>query len=290
MPQMSGEPRIELNAATEQLEMVFEGTGIMGANGASAPEDMDIFVGGVKQEVLSITDSEIRVGLDQLPGGEGRAAVDLYFPKGIPGGYDDYEAGVEIAPGFVGLSHNKEQNGILGSVAGSEIEAHVPGVGIGDEGRYTLVSADGTEICASVTIEEYGKLKCNVTAGLEFPSGTELSLKEIDANTVIACSAVDTADCEYETAATGAEPAISGITISADGTEMTFTGANFPTTGFTCDGSYGESTATGCSINSAGEAVLQFAGGAPTFEAPGVAPILRFVPDDESLAIIASGS
>ena len=28
MPQMSGEPRIELNAATEQLEMVFEGTGI----------------------------------------------------------------------------------------------------------------------------------------------------------------------------------------------------------------------------------------------------------------------
>jgi hypothetical protein len=101
-------PRIEFNAATEQLEMVFEGTGFMGANGASAPEEMDIFVGGVKQDVLSLTDSEIRVGLDQLPGGEGNAAVDLFFPKGIPGGLEAYESGIEIAPAFAGLSHNKE--------------------------------------------------------------------------------------------------------------------------------------------------------------------------------------
>jgi hypothetical protein len=36
--------------------------------------------------------------------------------------------------------------------------------------------------------------------------------------------------------------------------------------------------------------VLTFADGAPTFEAPGVAPLLRFIPDDESIAINASGS
>ena len=287
---MSGAPTIELNQATGQLEMVFGGSGILGTHGASAPEDMDIFIDGVQQEVLSIADDEIRIGLDNLPGGEGPATVDLYFPKGIPGGYEPYLDGIEIVPEYVGLSHNIADNGILGSIGGSEIEALVPGIGVGDADRYTLVSPDGTEICDSVLVEEYGKLKCNVTAGLEFASGTALALKALDSGSETACQALEATDCDYETAVSGAEPSISGITLSSDGTEMTFAGANFPTSGYTCEGNYGGAVATGCTVNSAGEAVLEFAAGAPTFEDPGVAPLLRFIPDDETIANNASGS
>lgn len=289
MPQMSGEPTVELNQATGQLEMVFAGTGIMGANGASVPEDMDIFVDGVKQEVLSISDSEIRVGLDNLPGGEGRRQVDLYFPKGIPGGYESYQDGVEITPELIGLSHNIAENGIIGSIGGSELEAVVPGVGPADEGRYSLATPDGTDICDSVTIEEYGKLRCNVTAGLEIPSGTELALR-VDSGSISDCQALDVTDCNFETATAGAEPSVSGITLSADGTEITFTGANFPTSGFTCEGSYAGAVASDCIIDSDGQARLVFAAGAPSFEEPGTAPLLRFVADDETIANNASGS
>lgn len=296
MPAVGSAPTVELNEATGKLEMVFTGDGFVTRNGASVPEDIDVFVDGVKQEVLSVSDGEIRVALDNTLGGGGSAPVELYFPKGIPDGRSNYEGGVEISPALLGLSHRIAGNGLLGSVGGSEIEAVVPGIGVEDAGRYTLVGPDGTDICASVKIEEYGKLKCNVTAGLEFDGG-DLALKLVGSSTEIACAteAADAQACSYRTAAVGDEPSISGIALSADGTEMTFTGANFPasTVGsndYTCEGSYGGAVATGCVINNAGEAVLQFDDGAPTVETPGVAPVLRFIPTDGTIVDTASGS
>jgi hypothetical protein len=51
-------------------------------------------------------------------------------------------------------------------MAGAEIRARVPGIGVGDGEKFMLVNmADNQPICDSVRIEKYGELKCNTTAG-----------------------------------------------------------------------------------------------------------------------------
>ena len=81
---------------------------------------------------------------------------------------------------------------------------------------------------------------------------------------------------------------IKGVTLSADGTEMTFTGEKFPTSGFTCKAEYAGAVDTACTINSDGEVVITWPNGAPTMDGDGVEPALYFVADDESVTNKAS--
>jgi hypothetical protein len=178
MPNISGVEAI-FNQNTEKYELVFTGEEIDGHFTPGNPEDVDVFVGGEEQTILSANDNEVRVQIDSLKGGEGREAIDLFFPKGIPRGYEEYMDGVEFAPALVGLSAAE------GSIAGSEIEASIPGIGINDKledgtEKFMLVNAlTGDHMCTSVKVEEYGKLKCNTTAG-DLGSGIELAVMNME--------------------------------------------------------------------------------------------------------------
>ena len=73
---------------------------------------------------------------------------------------ETYMDGVDFEPALVDLSFAE------GSMAGAEIRARVPGIGVGDGEKFMLVNmADNQPICNSVRIEKYGELKCNTTAG-----------------------------------------------------------------------------------------------------------------------------
>ena len=152
MPTITGVEAV-FNADTEKYELHFSGENIAGHYTPGQTSDVELFVGGEEQTVLSVSDTEIVVQIDSLAGGsEGREAINLYFPKGIPGGYENYMAGVEFIPQLAGLSANE------GSIAGSSIEASVPGLGVADSERFTLATLAGEDLCASSSIVEYGKL------------------------------------------------------------------------------------------------------------------------------------
>jgi hypothetical protein len=120
------------NDQTEEYELVFTGSEINGHN--SVLEDIDVLIGGEKQPVISSSDTEVRVQVNSLKGGEGREAIDLFYPKGIARGMESYIGGVDFEPALVSVSAPE------GSIAGSEIEATVPGIGVDDGERFTLVN------------------------------------------------------------------------------------------------------------------------------------------------------
>ena len=82
--------------------------------------------------------------------------------------------GVEFPPKLVGLSAQE------GSITGSSIEARVPGLGVEDALRFTLVNAaTGEDMCTSTSIEEYGKLKCDMKPA-DLEAGIELAVKNTE--------------------------------------------------------------------------------------------------------------
>jgi hypothetical protein len=102
---------------------------------------------------------------------------------------------------------------------------------------------------------------------------------DTETGTVYDCAAVDQTKCDYKTIPAGEEPLVKAVTIGNGGTEMTFTGENFPTAGFTCKAEYAGSVSTDCAINSDGEVVITWPNGAPTMDGDGVEPALYFVSD-----------
>jgi hypothetical protein len=53
-------------------------------------------------------------------------------------------------------------------------------------------AATGEDMCTSVEISEYGKLKCNTTAG-DFEAGVELAIKDTETGVIYNCAATNTA-------------------------------------------------------------------------------------------------
>ena len=81
--------------------------------------------------------------------------VKIYLPIGLPDGTDDlnYNTGIPLTPKFLSVSPQ------TGSPAGSLITAVVKGIGIKTQ-NVTLQLSNGTDICASVNITNYGILQC----------------------------------------------------------------------------------------------------------------------------------
>jgi hypothetical protein len=189
---------------------------------------------------------------------------------GIPNGYTELASGITFAPKLLSLSASS------GSAAGSVITAVVKGVGIKD--KVTLYDeATGTDICASARFTAYGVLEC-VTIAAEIAAGTELSVMEVDSETIHACAATDASACNYETYEAGTQQMTVTATVLSH-IDLKFTGALFPAE--TCEALFLGMVSDSCTVESSTSVVATFNMGVPT-SLTDVVPQLRFNATDGS--------
>jgi len=80
--------------------------------------------------------------------------IDFYLPTGTPGGINILKTGgITLAPRLISVSPS------IGSPAGSLLTVVVKGLGV-QSSSVTLTKNDGTDVCSSVEITEYGIVKC----------------------------------------------------------------------------------------------------------------------------------
>ena len=265
LPVVTHNATASFNTATSNYELTITGTGF-----TDAASDIDFFLAGVQQTVLSASSTEVLIQVDTLTSGLTTNTMNLYFVIGIPEGYTLLDNGITFTPKLISLSASS------GSQAGSIITAVVKGVGVSDS--ITLYdSATTTDICASSRVTAYGQLEC-VTKALVIAASTELSIQEVSSSTVHACAATDTSACNYQTYDSSTQMTVTSVAVQS-ATELKFTGTLFPSE--TCEGFYMSLKSDSCTVESATSVVATFNGGVPTSPTD-VTPELRFNATDGS--------
>jgi IPT/TIG domain len=191
---------------------------LTGSGFAATTDNTEVLIDNLKQEIISASDSEIRVRIVNMLNSTS-FNTDIHLPVGHPSGTDDlnYGTGIVLTPILQKVTPN------IGSVGGSLIYATVIGIGNMSTG-VTLVTAAGVDICSQVTIQKYGELQCLTKVNLTIADGP-LSLKQ--GTNISACQG-QTGDCNYQTSTS----LVSVSTISkASDTAITIAGAGF--SGFT---------------------------------------------------------
>ena len=123
----------------------------------------------------------------------------------------------------------------------------------------------------------YGELECH-TIVKEITVAVELSIKEVNSRNVHACAADASSYCNYQTYDVASQMIVSSVAISS-GTDLTFTGALFPSED--CEGVFLDMVSDSCTVNSATEIVAKFDSGVPTSSTE-VTPELKFIGSDGS--------
>ena len=238
---------------------------------------MDVYIGGIKQEVLSYTTDSLDVKLIDINSGSATNAIEVYFLAGVPDGLNaaPFSDGLSFDPAFIKLSTNE------GSAAGSTIYAVVEGQGVGD--NLTLVDSTGSDICASASMVAYSLLECVTNADLTFTSEA-LRVQSADTGVTYACAnTADAAQCEYSTLTADVAPAYSLVAVDTGKTTLTFTGTNLHLYGDAagdCEVEVLGVMATSCSIDvSTGTTITAvFELGVPVTDTE-VVPTVRLVDD-----------
>lgn len=127
LPQVTGAASAVFDQATGEYTVVISGTGF-----TDTASDVELYLGGQAQTVLSVSATQVVTQVDSLDSGLAASAIDLYFSVGLPNGYTELIDGVKFQPKLISLSTN------TGSQAGSIITAVVKGVGVNDQ--VTLVN------------------------------------------------------------------------------------------------------------------------------------------------------
>lgn len=144
LPVLTSNAVASFNTGTSNYELTITGTGF-----TDAASDIDFFLSGVEQTVLSASSTEVVIQVDSLNSGLTNNTMNLYFAIGIPANYTELDAGITFTPKLISLSASS------GSQAGSIITAVVKGVGVSDS--VTLYdSATTTDICTSSRVTAYG--------------------------------------------------------------------------------------------------------------------------------------
>lgn len=221
------------------------------------PSTVEVIIGGIPQEVVSVSANEIIVKVIELPAGETAQAVEIYTKEGVPNGMTSspFAEGITFPAQLVDISTS------TGSEEGAVIYAHVEGRGVED--NLTLVNPSGTDICASSRMIEYGLLECTVTPGVK---ATE-TIRAMDRATGTAAPETATAiNNQFGTAVAGSGPEFSAIAVAPSGTgtgtEVTFTGENFAAFGNDCQVTVLGVNSTSCTITATG-ATATFENGLP---------------------------
>lgn len=217
------------------------------------PSTVEVFIGGVAQEVVSVSGTEIIVKVIDIPAGETAQTVEIYTKEGVPNGMTSspFAEGITFPAQLVDVSTS------VGSEEGAVIYAHVEGRGIED--NVTLVNPSGTDICASSRMVEYGLLECTVTPGVK---ATE-TMRAMDRATGTAAPETATAvNNQFGTAVSGSGPEFNAIAVSPDGKEVTFTGENFVGFGPDCQVTMAGVNSTSCTLTPTG-ATATFENGIP---------------------------
>ena len=186
LPEITGPATANFDEASGQYQIIITGTDF-----TDAASDIELFLSGKAQTVLSATSTEVVIQVDTLESGISTNTLDLYFSIGLPNGYTELETGIDFRPKLISLSAN------TGSSAGSIITAEVKGVGIND--KVTLYDeTTRTNICASSRVTAYGELEC-LTVAEEIAENTKLSVMEVDSGAIYPCAATDSTACNYQT-------------------------------------------------------------------------------------------
>ena len=106
-----------------------QGTGFTGDQSS-----VELFVGSIKQETSSISESEAIFTITNVTSPT-ISSLDLFFDVGIPEGV--LETSLTLTPKLVSVSPNS------GSIGGSLITAIVPGA----SSTATIIDSDGNSIC-----------------------------------------------------------------------------------------------------------------------------------------------
>ena len=260
LPEITGPATANFDEVSGQYQIIITGTDF-----TDAASDIELFLSGKAQTVLSATSTEVVIQVDTLESGISTNTLDLYFSVGLPNGYTELESGINFTPKLLSLSAN------TGSAAGSIITAIVKGVGIKDQ--VTLYDeATRTNICASSRVTAYGELEC-LTIAEEIADSTKLSVMEVDSGAIYPCAANDASSCNYQTFESSQQMTVSA-TVVLSATELKFTGSLFPSE--TCEGLFLGMVSDSCTVESSTSVVATFNTGVPT-SSTDVIPQLRFI-------------
>lgn len=148
---------------------------------------VELYVDGVKQTVLTCTDTQMTFTL----GGaldENSNNVQIYLADGYPTGYGAVKS-LSVVPTLVSISP------ATGSSGGTLLTVTATGVGTNSTGINLVIASSGVEVCAEVNMTAYGTFTC-LTNAMEITSADELQLKTSSGNH--ACGNLNTpADCTY---------------------------------------------------------------------------------------------
>lgn len=259
LPTLEG-AAVEFDTVTNEYRIVFTGTQFTGDT-----TTVEVMVGGFAQTIVSVDATTVVAQLDDLASAS--SSVEIYFPEGLPEGFQNLFEGLTFDPALVGLNTN------IGSPAGSRIEASVKGAGPSD--NLTLVNAaDNSNICVSSRVTSYGVLECE-TKVADFSATITLKVKDNTSGSFFVCANSDPTQCQYTTQVQGTDASEFTAVVKSDASTLSFTGVLFPIADFTCSVTYAGVASTTCTINSATDVSATFANGVPTSEAD-VSPKLTF--------------
>lgn len=138
----------------------------------------------------------------------------LYFAEGTPENHAVMDTSLTMTPTLVASGP------ATGSVGGTILTLNVPGAATGTSGL-GVTDANGTSICQTLTVTEYGKVLCHTLA------------QHINATTLLLTSDGNTSNCTtcaYEQHENATFPTLSSVAF--DASSLTFTGSNIYVQGY----------------------------------------------------------
>ena len=188
---------------------------VSGTGFAATTANTEVLIDNIKQEIISASDTQIKVRIVDMMKSTS-LNTDIHLPVGHPGGTDDlnYATGITLIPRIHSVSPN------VGSLGGALIVAEVRGFGNMTD-AVTLVNSAGVDICASVTFNKYGELRCLTKEGMAIVDGP-LSLRV--GTSTYTCTGVAANSCNYQTSSTLVT--VSAISKTSD-TIISITGSGF---------------------------------------------------------------
>jgi hypothetical protein len=241
----------EWDQATETHRITVLGTDFDPSDQANCA----IKIGGVKQNIVSMTTTSIVAEITTLTTGTIAEQLEVYLGQGVVNGFNSLLSGTTFAPALVELSTNE------GSKAGGKIRATIKGAGTGDS--LTLVPADSnTSICQTATMIEYGVLECVLKAALV--PATTLRVRDTTISGNYDCAATDTSKCAFSSYAEVAQPVIETQSLTSP-TQITILGtALIPADATTCVFSFAGIDSDDCHLVSATSITADFNMGVPS--------------------------
>lgn len=128
--------------------------------GTNIDDTIELLIDGFSQEFISQSETEAIFKITELNGVE-TTAVTIYSAAGYPEGAE-IEHSITVSPALLAIEP------AIGNSGGSKLT--VTGSGFGMQTSGLNLYFDGTALCDSVEIYEYGKLYCNTITGVQSAS------------------------------------------------------------------------------------------------------------------------